>query len=141
MTNSFNPEHPTSKALHDNWHKVAAIIMHKMGITETVITQEDLRAFQAQPNMHILADGQDDGIKVSLVTEAEARRIASEAGGVSKTQHNKQKAPLKLRDGQTRSLSYASVKPLPVAEERMIIRKLFSTDETIEDKVSFDIKY
>jgi hypothetical protein len=75
----LNPNHPTTKALSNHWHKIAAIIMVKAGLQEIKITSEDVMAFQGKS---IVANGLKDAIVISLVDEAVGRAMAEKAGGL-----------------------------------------------------------
>ena len=76
----INPNHPTTQTMHDLWHKLTAIVMHKLGVDHIVITVEDLQ--QMSGGKFITVQELDDGIHLRFVDEAEAMRLAKEHGGL-----------------------------------------------------------
>lgn len=81
----LNPDHPTTKGVHDHWHKLCAIVMQKLGVREIVITAEDVEFLASSPGgANIVADTRGGGevLTLRLVDDAEARRLAKEAGGL-----------------------------------------------------------
>ena len=32
MSDELNPNHPATREVHDHWHKIAALMMFKMGV-------------------------------------------------------------------------------------------------------------
>lgn len=72
----LNPGHPVTTALHDEWYKLCAILVFKMG-GKHVITAEDLVALEKLfPGEMpcLLAHSKKDGIYLSLLPESEARK-------------------------------------------------------------------
>lgn len=76
----LNPNHQTTQAVHDHWHKIAAIVMQKLGADHVVITADDLR--RMPEGMFVTVQELDDGLHVRFVDEATARRLAREHGGL-----------------------------------------------------------
>ncbi len=76
----LNPNHPTTQAISDHWHKIAAILLHKLGHTDVCITPADLEAMDQ--NTCIVIQELDDGLHVRLVDMAEGQRLAREQGGL-----------------------------------------------------------
>jgi hypothetical protein len=77
-----NPNHPVTKEIHDHWHKIAALMMWKMGKTRYVITPEDVsRAFKADLNITVRFDD-EIGVILTLVDSKEAERLVQKEGGL-----------------------------------------------------------
>ncbi len=80
MASELNPKHPTTFAMHDHWHKIAAILLHKfVGLEEFVVTEADIVALAGacggkMPVVMIKDDA--DGLKLRIITEDEAHRLA-----------------------------------------------------------------
>lgn len=76
----LNPNHPTTRAISDHWHKIAAIMMHKLGVTHVHITEDDLRTLPA--DMFMVAHDRRDGLHIRFVDSQTAHRLAREHGGL-----------------------------------------------------------
>lgn len=80
----INPRHPATKEMHDVWHKMVAILMHKQGLKHVVLTAQDIQktldggvsavVFQERPDgIHLdLVNG--DGV-ASLIAHAKAEEV------------------------------------------------------------------
>lgn len=81
----LNPNHPVTASVHDHWHKVVALLLHKFDLGEVVITASDLddlaREF-AGGMPAVLIHDKADGMHLKIVTEAEAMALAREHGGL-----------------------------------------------------------
>lgn len=73
----INPNHPVTKNLHDHWHKLVGVMMHKLGVREVRIVPEDMQFLLDTP-MAVVAHDKADGLYVSLVTMEEGRKIAQD---------------------------------------------------------------
>lgn len=81
---SLNPHHPVTRALNDQWHKLFAIHMAKLGVREVVLTAADIeKALATMDGLNIAARELPDGLHITLVSDNEARRLARIHGGVS----------------------------------------------------------
>lgn len=67
-----NPNHPTTEAMRDLWHTVAAILMHKLGEDHVTITAEDVEQMNAADKRNILVKEDEAGLHLQLVDDAEA---------------------------------------------------------------------
>jgi hypothetical protein len=79
----LNPNHPVTREMHEQWHKFCALLMLKLGADEIEITIEDIDRMELRTggtNITIRTDG--DVIVLTLVTDAEAERLAREEGGL-----------------------------------------------------------
>lgn len=79
----LNPNHPVTREVHDHWHKIVAILLHKMGKKELRITVADLQAWErdfADGAVVIKANNHD--FVLSLVTAEEASVLAKKEGGL-----------------------------------------------------------
>ena len=81
MSDELNPNHPTTRAVADQWHKIAALVMHKLGVQSAEITARDIDALN-DDGLVIVAHGKRDCLQIRLVSFAEGERLAREAGGL-----------------------------------------------------------
>ena len=77
----LNPNHPTTQAVSNHWHKIAAILMQRLNVDHVVITVEDVNKL-AGGGVSITIDDQPDGIHLRLVDEQIAVQMARKAGGL-----------------------------------------------------------
>ena len=77
-----NPNHPVTQELHDLWHKVAALLMLKYGVTDALFSADDIEALGAK-NLAVVAGPTRGGtvLRVRLMPMAEAYEIAKKEGG------------------------------------------------------------
>jgi hypothetical protein len=75
----LNPNHPVTQAAHDHWHKLAAVLMCKFGLTHVVITVDDLK--QLPDDMFITLQELHDGLHLTFVDEKTAHELARKHGG------------------------------------------------------------
>lgn len=83
----INPNHPVTRTLHDHWHKLLAVVLHKYRHDlprDVVITGPDIEALtRAYPEMpSIIAHDQRDGLHLRLVDGPEGERLARKEGGL-----------------------------------------------------------
>lgn len=77
--NEINPHNELVKQAHDNWYKIAAIIIHKFKLPEVIITHDDIVSFTKDcPDCAILMHDKKDGIHLMLITDEQARKLAKE---------------------------------------------------------------
>lgn len=38
----LNPNHPVTREVHDQWHKICFLLMRKMGVTEIAISPDEV---------------------------------------------------------------------------------------------------
>jgi len=76
----LNPNHPVTRQMHDHWHKICALLMAKMGEDHVVITTDDLRELGG--DKYIVVQELNDEIHLRFVEQAEAERLARQAGGL-----------------------------------------------------------
>lgn len=78
----LNPDHPKTKEMHDLWHKICALIMHKFGKDKVTITPQDAFLFMKRceaaegGSMAIVSKRDGDNETLMLVSIAEGRRLA-----------------------------------------------------------------
>ena len=77
----LNPNHPVTQAVHDQWHKIAGILMMKLGTNAIEITSEDVQALGDEERA-IVADCRGGHLIVRLVTMEEGARLAKREGGL-----------------------------------------------------------
>lgn len=77
----MNPNHPVTSAMHDHWHKLAAILVRRCPGEKTVITLKEIDRMAAD-EMAITIKEIPDAIQLQIVTMAEAERLAQQEGGL-----------------------------------------------------------
>jgi hypothetical protein len=79
-----NPNHPVTRTLHDEWHKLCAIALFTLGSPELEITEADIAEFQQAlgEGASIVADARNGRFVLRLVTGAEAEQLARQEGGL-----------------------------------------------------------
>lgn len=75
----LNPNHPVTKAMHAEWHKLAALAVMKAG-GHIVISMEDLESFPL--GGAVTVQELDDGIHLRIVDAETAERLARKEGGL-----------------------------------------------------------
>lgn len=82
----LNPNHPMTAMAHDHWHKLCAMVMHKMGAEHVVITSEDIQALVAQfagdGGPAIAIQETKHGLELTLISMERAASLAREQGGL-----------------------------------------------------------
>lgn len=76
----MNPNHPVTRAIAAQWHKLAALAVAKAG-GHVVITSEDISSF-APGELNITVQELPDGIHLRIVGREEAERLARKEGGL-----------------------------------------------------------
>jgi hypothetical protein len=76
----LNPNHPTTKAVHDEWHTLAAVLMKKFGTDHVVVSLDDLKLLT--PGSGIALQELDDGLHLRIVTAEQAAALAKKHGGL-----------------------------------------------------------
>ncbi len=76
----LNPNHPVTQLVDVHAHKLTAMLMHKLGLTQVFLTIEDIESFP--PGHAIVCWAHQDSMELRLVTEAEGRALAAKAGGL-----------------------------------------------------------
>ncbi|CAJ0698738.1 hypothetical protein [Ralstonia holmesii] len=81
----INPNHPTTAAARDQWHKLCALVLHKLG-GEAVITSEDItdlgEEFARGGGPAIVMRETHRGIELSLISMEKAEDLARQHGGL-----------------------------------------------------------
>lgn len=75
----LNPNHPVSQAVREHWHKFCALLLHKAGVNEVVITAHDIDSLP--PDCAIAVEERNDGLHLRLVGRAEAKILVAKEGG------------------------------------------------------------
>lgn len=75
----LNPDNPTTQTLRTEWHKVLALVLHKLNVDHVVIRLSDLERLAATPDVCVVAHDRSDGLHIHLTTMAEGERLARQA--------------------------------------------------------------
>lgn len=78
----LNPNHPVTRELREQWHKLCALVMFKFGATEVRITTADMERFLNSGRANITMHPKGEVLTLALVTDAEAARLARKEGGL-----------------------------------------------------------
>jgi hypothetical protein len=79
----MNPDHPVTKEVHDHWHKIAALVMWKLGQSKVTITNEDADTFACLPDESmpaIIVHTHKESMDILLMPMDEARRYVEKLG-------------------------------------------------------------
>lgn len=80
----INPNHKVVRQAHDQWHKIAALIMVKLGKTELELTMADVNKIAAG-NVNIVLDARGERetgiLRVRIVDDKTAESLARQEGG------------------------------------------------------------
>lgn len=80
----LNPNHKVVRQARDEWHKIAALIMVKLGLNELQLTMDDVNKLAAG-NVNIVLDARGEretGIMtVRIVDDKTAAEMARKEGG------------------------------------------------------------
>lgn len=78
----LNPNHPTTTVVREQWHKLCALLMAKLGTDHVVITAADIdRLVREGGGRAIVVQELADGLHLRMVDPAEADRLARVHGG------------------------------------------------------------
>lgn len=82
VRDELNPNHPVTREMSDNWHKMLAVYMHMQGLKELFISVDDIDAFMNSGHCNISVHPKDNVIHLRLHTDEEARALARKEGGL-----------------------------------------------------------
>jgi hypothetical protein len=79
-----NPNHPVTRAVHDHWHKIVAILLSRPPYNgRTVITEEEIERWGKQyEGWSVVIKDSDQKLTLFRVDEKEGKRLAREEGGL-----------------------------------------------------------
>lgn len=75
----LNPNHPVTKAMRSEWHKIAALLMLKFGADAVDITVKDIEAMTNCGTSNIVVKAKGTVLEVRLVDDVTALRLSEEA--------------------------------------------------------------
>lgn len=78
----LNPNHGVTQEVREQWHKLCALAMFKLGLTKLVITSADVDRLMSSGRANITVRPKDHTLTLELVSDAEAARLAREEGGL-----------------------------------------------------------
>lgn len=76
MSDEINPNHQVTAMIHDHWHKMAALLMQKMGTNRVIITLDDINRL-SEADVSIVFHGHRDTLELRLVGREEADKRLS----------------------------------------------------------------
>lgn len=81
----MNPNHGVTQELHDQWHKVAMVLLNKLGKKQIKITMQDVqdltKIFPGEQPV-IMFNAKDDHILLEIISFSEAEKLAKQVGGL-----------------------------------------------------------
>jgi hypothetical protein len=77
----LNPNHVVTQSMREQWHKIAALLLLKLG-GEASITLRDVANMGKKQRSNIVIQEKNEGLKLRLVSDTEAARLAREEGGL-----------------------------------------------------------
>lgn len=86
MVDELNPNHPVTRELHDQWHKLLAFVLHRLSVPSLDITEDDIRSFQefyGEGGAIVCDTRRPNVLQLRLVGEDEARELARREGGLA----------------------------------------------------------
>lgn len=80
----LNPNHPVTREMHEQWHKICILLMRKMGVREVVISVDEVVRMAEDDEGCAITIRADDfrGIILQIVSPGEAERLARKEGGL-----------------------------------------------------------
>ena len=79
----INPNHPMTQEMHDQWHKIVAILMLKAGAREVLITEDDVALLAAEGDgAAVTVKNTPGGLLLRIVDRETGQRLARENGGL-----------------------------------------------------------
>lgn len=84
----LNPNHPVTREVHDHWHKLCALALHKLGVSKVTISSADIEAFSRKwagrngQDGAITVQPKGDLLTLELVNGDDAAELARKAGGL-----------------------------------------------------------
>lgn len=76
----LNPNHPMTRAVGNQWHKLTALLMLKYGTDHVVITEDDI--VNMPKDTAITIEERSDGIHLRIVDAETAALLARKEGGL-----------------------------------------------------------
>ena len=74
----LNPKHPVTSQMHDQWHKIAAILLVKFKQKSVDITPADIDALMKCGTSNIVIKAEGETLRVWLVDDTTALRLSEE---------------------------------------------------------------
>jgi hypothetical protein len=81
----LNPNHRVTSTVHDHWHKVVAILLHKFSKElgrEVRIYPADIEALEHSGVSNVVIEDRDGALRLRLVDDEEGKRLARKEGGL-----------------------------------------------------------
>jgi hypothetical protein len=81
MSAGGNPNHPVVRQLETEWHKLLAVALHKLGLSELEITHADVEGFASSELTNIVADCRNHRFVLRLCDDTTAAELSRHEGG------------------------------------------------------------
>lgn len=76
----LNPEHLTTLAMHDLWHKIVAMLMIRMGTKHVVIGQTDIDNLLNNEDSCVICEEKPNGIHLRMMSMEDAKEYVASRG-------------------------------------------------------------
>lgn len=77
----LNPNHPVTSAMNDQWHKIVALLMQKLGQKHIEISVGDVEKLAKNPSA-VSVQTKGEKIVLDLIPFSVAERLAKKEGGL-----------------------------------------------------------
>lgn len=76
LADERNPDHIVTSSLREHWHKIAALLLHKLkGRGEVLITLADMEAMHVPGGLNIVVEELPTGLRIQIVDDTEGQRL------------------------------------------------------------------
>ena len=99
----LNPNHPVTKEMREQWHKIVAVLLVKFGKSEIEITEKDIEALTSGGEKAVVADTRNNKFVIRLVSMEEGAMLAKAQQTLLEIQNQAQKEAEKPRYGGFRN--------------------------------------
>jgi len=78
----LNPNHSVTQSVHDQWHKICALLLFQSGKADVTIDATTVEAFCNSDLCNIVLRADERGLHLSLASTSEAADLARKEGGL-----------------------------------------------------------
>jgi len=74
---NLSPNNPATRSLDDAWHKICALLMLQLGLTELTIERDTVIHWACGSDMALVVREQIAGLKITLINAAKGTELES----------------------------------------------------------------
>lgn len=78
----IDPNHPVTRAAHDQWHKICFLVLRKLGLSEVQISLPDVERAFSGPEMALVLIDENETVTLRIVPVREAELLTAGHGGL-----------------------------------------------------------